>query len=92
MLSRLNLAVNENQGWMDRFGITLHTDDLEVLVLGANNNTRVIAWYNGSGAITLSDYANLPLGSIIFDLQAHTTVEKAAAAGTSTWKTSAARS
>jgi hypothetical protein len=91
MFSKLNLAPNENQGWMDRFNITLHTDDLEVFVIGANGITKCLCWYKGSGAITLSDYANLPLGSIIFDEQAHTTIEKAAAAGTSTWKTSAAR-
>ena len=91
MFSRLNLAINENQGWMDRFGITLNTDDLEVLVLGANNVTRGICFYTGTDAITLADYAGLPKGFIIFDEQVHKTHEKVGAAGTSTWVSSAAR-
>lgn len=92
MISKLNLAVNENQGWMDRFNITAGTDDLELLVLGANGKTRVIGFYTGSGAASYTNYKNLPKGSIIFDEQAHKTVEKVGDAGTDTWVASAARS
>lgn len=91
-ISKLNLDTNENQGWMDRYVITAGYDDLEVLVLGANDAEQVIAFYNGSGAINTTNYKNFPLGSIIFNRQAHTTIEKAAASGTDTWVTSAARS
>ena len=58
--SKLNLDTNENQGWMDRFQITAGYDDLEVLVLGANNNTQVIAFYSGSSAINTANYKNFP--------------------------------
>ena len=89
-LSKLNLDTNENQGWMDRFQITAGYDDLEVLVLGANNNTKIFAFYNGSGAISLTNYKNFPIGTWIFDDQAHKIHLKNAASETDTWLSSAA--
>lgn len=91
-LSKLNLDTNENQGWMDRFQITAGTDDLEVLVLGANEATCIIAFYTGSGAINLTNYKNFPLNTMIWDRQAHKTHEKAAVSETDTWVSSSARS
>lgn len=91
-LSKLNLDTNENQGWMDRYQITAGTDDLEVLVLGANNNVQVLAFYNGSGAINLTNYKNFPLGSLIFDRQAKKIHQKNAASETDTWVSSSAYS
>lgn len=92
MFSKLNLASNENQGWMDRFGITAGYDDLEIQVLGANGNTQVVGYYTGSGAWTISRYANFPPGTIIFNCQDHKTYEKTGAVGVDTWVASVARS
>lgn len=58
--------------------------------VSVNNGTvvrRVTANYIGAGAITLSDYANLPKYSVLVDYQAYKVYYKIAAAGTSTWKT-----
>lgn len=92
MISKLNLAANENQGWMDRFGVTLGYDDMEVFVLGGNGNTQVLAFWNGTANLTTSHYINFPKGSIIINNYDHKTYEKTAAAGTDTWIASAARS
>lgn len=92
MLSKLNLASNENQGWMDRFNITAGVDDLEIQVLGANNATQVVGFYNSSDAWTIANYANFPPGTIIFNNNDHKTYEKTGAVGTNTWIASAARS
>ena len=92
MFSKLNLASNENQGWMDRFAITAGYADLEIQVLGANGNTQVVGYYRGSGAWTISNYANFPPKTIIFNCQDHKTYEKTGAVGADTWVASAARS
>lgn len=92
MFSKLNLASNENQGWMDRFGITAGYADLEVQVLGANGNTQVVGYYNGTSAWTIANYKNFPKGTVIINNQDHKTYEKTGAVGVDTWVASAARS
>jgi len=92
MFSKLNLASNENQGWMDRFGITAGTDDLEIQVLGANGNSQVVGFYNSTSSWTIANYKNFPPGTIIFNNNDHKTYEKTGAVGTDTWVASAARS
>jgi len=91
-----NAVIAQGRSYMDQFGITLAAAQnlKQVLVVGGADGSAplVIAWYNGSGAITTSLYAGFPLGSIIIDLQAHKTHEKAAVEGTDTWVSSAARS
>jgi hypothetical protein len=92
MFSKKCLIHNENQGWMDRFEITAGYADLELQVLGANGNTQVIGFYNGSSGWTIANYANLPKGTIVFNNQDHKTYEKTGAVGVDTWVASAARS
>jgi len=92
------LCVDNNSNVLDVFSITTGKNDLYILKLGTRDQSTselgdkhfVIAIYIGSSAITLSNYAGLPLGSVIFDAQAYKTHYKVAASGTSTWKSSAA--
>jgi hypothetical protein len=67
--------------------------NLSILQLKDERGDRVIGWYFGTAAIaaTLTAMIQFPKGTIIYDLQAHTTVEKTGAVGTNTWVTSAAR-
>lgn len=96
-----NLNPSDGQSWMDAWA---NTSDTLTYAVAANlsfvrnmdehGGERAIGWYYGTAAIaaTLATLLNAPKGIIIFDLQAHTTVEKTGAVGTSTWVTSAARS
>jgi hypothetical protein len=76
----------------DMFAITTNAAYIEILPVGANGNTFGVGIYLGTSAITLANYAGLPKGSIIIDTQAYKIHMKIAAAGTSTWKSSAAMS
>ena len=88
----MDLTQHRGTSAFDLFNIT-PSADIEFLPLsGGNGNGKAIAWYSGSGAISLTDYKNLPKGSIIHDLQAHKDHEKVGEAGTDTWVSSAARS
>lgn len=85
------LTINHGASWMDKWAITSGTTYLEVLELGAGNVTRLLCWYRDpSTAITLTNYANFPKGTVIYDEQAYKVHIKVAAEGTSTWKSSAA--
>ena len=55
------------------------------------NDAAPLCFYTGSGALTLSEFANLPKDSVIFatGLAAPNIYFKVAAAGTSTWKSQA---
>ncbi len=83
-----NLAINSGQSWIDSYSITSGVDDIEFLNVGGNDKNFLVGFYTGSG-ITLSDYDNVPTGSIIFDVQLFKTHYKTAA---TTWKSSAAAS
>jgi hypothetical protein len=67
--------------------------NLTVIRFKDDSGDGAFVLYRGSAAIaaTLLAMAQFPKGTIVFDLQAHTTVEKTGVSGTSTWVTSAAR-
>lgn len=73
--------------WSDLFDITLNVDSLRGGVLSGEGTDKFEGDYISSDAITLTDYANLPIYSKIWDFQASVTHIKTAAAGTSTWAT-----
>jgi len=93
-----NLAIIDGESYQDKYGLTLaQAANLSVLLLSDDHATdkgeRCLVWYYGTAAIatTLTAMINFPIGTIVTDQQAHTTVEKVAVRGTSTWVTSAAR-
>ncbi len=87
-----NSQVVDGVSFMDLFNIPLTAAQnlSNVLIItgtSQNGKTVVQANYTGASAITLSDYNNLPVGSVIFDFQAFKTHLKT---GSTTWKSSAA--
>ena len=84
-----NLTINDSQSWRDLWNITAGIDDMQVEIVGANNVNYARGVYTGSGAITLSNYNNFPIGSQILDIQAKKWHIKTAA---TTWLSSAAMS
>ena len=89
MAKKTNLTVNDGAVWSDLFNITAGIDDMEVFIKGGNGKEYCEGIYTGSGAITLANYNNFPVGSSIKDFQAYKTHYKTAA---TTWKSSAAAS
>lgn len=94
-----NMSPFDGQSWMDAWAATALTYAVAVNLSfirfnDVHGGEKAIGWYYGSAAIatTLTALINAPKGTIIYDMQAHTTVEKTGAVGTSTWVTSAARS
>jgi len=87
--TKTNLNANDGGAWYNLYGVTSGIADLDVFLLGGNGANYPVGFYKGSGAITLSNYNNLPIGTVIFDFQAFKTHYKTAA---STWKSSAAAS
>ena len=89
-----NVVPLQGSSWEDLLGIDV--DDLTnitranffVELLGNDQYFYVKAVYTGSGAITTSQLADFPLGSIIhaIGLAAPRLYYKTAAAGTNTWK------
>lgn len=67
-----NLIAQTGISWEDRFqidadGLTNATrKNFRVHVLGNEDGEIVQAVYTGSGALTLSEFNNLPIGSTIF--------------------------
>lgn len=91
--TKRNLAVAQSGRTLDdMFTFTTNVALIEVFPVGANNVSFGLALYTGTSAITLANYANLPKGYIIIDPQSYKIHMKVAAAGTSTWKSSAAMS
>jgi hypothetical protein len=94
---RNNLQMDDGQSFMDAWASAALTytvaSNLSFQRNIDENGEHPIGVYYGTAAIaaTLTALINAPSGTIIFDLQAHTTVEKTGAVGTSTWVTSAAR-
>ena len=84
-----NLTLNDNQSWVDAYNITSGISDFQAEIVGANGVNYVKGIYTGSGAITLSNYNNFPIGSTILDVQAKKWHLKTAA---TTWVSSAAMS
>jgi len=89
-----NVALSGSQtSWEDKWGINAGAltnasrSNLRVVVKSHANGDYAEVTYTGSGALTLSEFNNLPIGSIIFDFQAFKTHYKTAA---SAWKSSAA--
>lgn len=89
-----NVIQVDGVSWEDRFaidggGLTNATRaNFKVQILGTDGFEVAICWYSGSGALTLSELANLPIGSIIhaFGLSTPAIYYKTAAAGTGTFK------
>jgi len=86
-----NLTIGQSgYSWEDLYNIDADNltnatrDNFKVLPLG----DIAVCFYTGTGALTLSDFANLPNGSIIFatNLTAAALYVKKAAAGTATFK------
>jgi hypothetical protein len=96
---RNNLAIIDGTSFQDTYNTipdlltAAFAANLSVLRLKDENGEKAICWYYGTSAIaaTLLAMAQFPKGTIVFDLQAHTTVEKTGVSGTSAWATSAAR-
>lgn len=97
---KLNYAREVDSGsFMDKYALTLAvaSDLINVSAKASVDDDGVIREviecdYIGSGAIDLTDYANLPIYSKIWDHQANKYHVKKAASGTSTWVSSAAAS
>lgn len=89
-----NLVPQQGSSWEDLLGINLNAttnatrDNFFAQLIGNDKTFFVLAFYIGSGALTLSEFANFPKGSVIFASGLSTPViyYKVAAAGTSTWK------
>ena len=85
-------AIVANQSLSDAFGITV--DVSGIIFLNVSGEVKysgdkvppVILINVGGAAITPSDYANLPYGSVIHDIYGEKMYYKKAASGTSTWK------
>lgn len=91
--TKRNIAVAQSGRTLDdMFALTTNVDLIEVFPVGANGVSFGFALYTGTSAITLANYAGLPKGYVIIDPQAYKIHMKIAAAGTSTWKSSAAMS
>lgn len=92
------LCNDANANVVDEYSLSTGKDDLYIVKFGGRdqssselgNKDFVIGFYIGTSAITLTNYAGLPEGSIIIDRQAYKTHYKVAASGTDTWKSSAA--
>ena len=81
------LGVASNQGIQDKYNIAAAAmAGFNALPLSGDVNP-LIAFWTGAGAITLTNYNSIPIGSIIIDTQAFKIHIKQAAA---TWKSSAA--
>jgi hypothetical protein len=90
MASKNNLTSVPGTSWADLYGISAAKQaGLEAEVKNGNGCTYVEGRWTGAGAITLSNYNNFPIGSIILDFQAFKTHYKT---GATTWKSSAAAS
>ncbi len=87
--TKINLGPELSTAWPDLFAITTGLTGMEVEVVGGGVNGALYCRgiYTGSDAITLSNYNNFPIGSVIHDYQAYKTHYKTAA---TTWKSSAA--
>lgn len=94
-----NLVELQGSSWEDLFGIdvdgltNITRSNFFVHILGNDLITVAECWYIGAADITLSELANLPLGSVIHvSKQAAGTPStpyiayKVAAKGTATWK------
>lgn len=89
-----NVVPLQGSSWEDLFGIDVDgltnatRANFLVQVLGNDLHTFVKVLYLGASALTLSEFADFPKGSIIYQvgLTAPQITYKVAAAGTSTWK------
>lgn len=89
-----NAIVQQGTSWEDLYGIdagaltNLTRANFFVEIKGNDQYTWVECLYTGSGAITTSELASLPKGSIIHAVGLATPAiyYKTAAAGTNTWK------
>lgn len=89
-----NLVPVQGSSWEDLLGIDLDTTTNATranfaAMLVENDKVKFVeAWYTGSGALTTSEFASFPKGSIIHavGLSAPAIYYKVAAAGTDTWK------
>lgn len=98
-LKQNNIRQGDGVSWEDAYDIdagalTNATRDnffVERKVLPGGNGEIAVAYYLGTGALTLTEFANFPLGSEIHASQLTTAAIyfKKAAAGTSTWKSQA---
>lgn len=87
-----NSQVIDGVSFMDAFNIAYaDANNLQNAVrIGGNADKKsevVFAVYTGTGAITLTNYNGLPVGSVIFDVQAFKIHLKT---GATAWKSSAA--
>lgn len=90
-----NVSPIDGESFQDAWNLTSSVAaNLSVLRLQDDRGEKALVWYYGTAAITatLTALANSPKGTMIFDMQAHTTIEKTGDVGTATYLTSAARS
>lgn len=82
-----NSQVMDGRSFMDDFGITIDAAEKtdNVLHISGNDKDKAIVWYSSTDAITEADFAGLPIGSLIIDMQAKTLKLKDAAAGTASF-------
>lgn len=89
-----NVIQVDGVSWEDRFAIdagaltSATRANFKVQVLGCDGFEIAVAYYSGDGALTTSELANFPKGSIIhaYGLATPAIYYKVAAAGTDTWK------
>ena len=89
-----NLVEQQGTSWEGLFGIdaggltNATRDNFNVHIIGNTQKSAIaVCFYTGSAALTLSEFDALPIGSIIFDMQAFKLHLHTAA---TTWKSSAA--
>lgn len=81
-----------NKGLADSYGITIDVSGFVFLQISGevkyatSKNPPVILINLSGSAITPSDFANLPYGSVIHDIAGNKIYYKVAVEGTSTWK------
>ena len=85
MNTKNNLVHNGGTSVVDLYGIIAGLTGMEFEHLTGSETDIVKGYYTGSDAIDLSNYANLPKGSVVYDTKTPAIHVKTAAAGTSTW-------
>jgi len=83
----------QGRSFMDEYDLTAAAAaalENVMIIPGANGaDDKVLGWYNGSAGITESLYANLPKGSVLFDIQTTNIKIKTGARGTDSWEDAA---
>lgn len=88
-MKRQNSLIMAGRSYMDSYNISQEaaTKLGNVLPITGDQTEQVLAWYEATEAINLADYNGFPIGSVIFDMQAHMIHEKLTATTWGDWST-----